>query len=87
MADVLLHLQVDAQLAVAESDVKNQVAAESDELSQAKSDDQYRLHHQRDLAQSAVLAVLTVLTVSTVLTGQPAQYSRLVLVAELLAVA
>ena len=78
MADELLHLQVDAQLAVAESDVKNQVAAESDELSQAKSDDQDRLHHQRDLAVSAVSAV-----------SSSAQYSRLapVPVAELLAVA
>ena len=71
MADVLRHLQVDVQLAVAESDAKNQVVAESDELSQAKSDDQGQLHHQRDLAQSAVLTVSTVLTV---LTGQPAQY-------------
>jgi hypothetical protein len=57
MADVLRHLQVDAQLAVAESDAKNQVAAESDGLSQAKSDDQDQLHHQRDLAESAVSIV------------------------------
>ena len=57
MADVLLRLQVDVQLAVAESDAKNQVAAESDELSQAKSDDQGRLRRQRDLAQLAVSAV------------------------------
>ncbi len=66
MADVLPRLQVDAQLAVAESDVKNQVAAESDELSQAKSDDQEQLHHQRDLAVLAVLAVPVVLAVSVV---------------------
>jgi hypothetical protein len=33
--DGLLHLQVDAQLAVAESDVKNQVVVGSDELSPA----------------------------------------------------
>jgi hypothetical protein len=40
-------------LAVAESDVKNQAVEESDELSQAKLDDQERLHHQHDLAVSA----------------------------------
>ena len=42
------------QLAVAESDAKNQVVEESDELNQAKLDDQELLHHQRDLAVSAV---------------------------------
>ena len=54
MADELRHLQVDAQLAVAESGVKNQVVEESDELNQAKLDDQELLHHQRDLAVLAV---------------------------------
>ena len=58
--DELRHLQVDAQLAVAESDAKNQVVEESDELNQAKLDDQERLHHQHDLAVSAVSAVLAV---------------------------
>ena len=48
------------QLAVAESDVKNQVVEVSDELNQAKLDDQERLHHQHDLAVSAVSAVLAV---------------------------
>ncbi len=47
-------------MAVVGSDVKNQVVAESDELSQAKSDDQEQLHHQRDLAVSAVSIVLAV---------------------------
>jgi hypothetical protein len=41
------------QLAVAESDAKNQAVEESDELSQAKSDDQEQVHHQHDLAVSA----------------------------------
>ncbi len=77
MADELLHLQADVQLAVAESDAKNQAVEESDELSQAKSDDQEQVHHQHDLAVSAVSA------------EQLAQCSRLapVPVAELLAVA
>ena len=44
-------------MAVAESDAKNQAVEESDELSQAMLDDQERLHHQHDLAVSAVSAV------------------------------
>ena len=48
------------QLAVAESDVKNQVVEVSDELNQAKLDDQERLHHQHDLAVQAVSAVSVV---------------------------
>jgi hypothetical protein len=53
MADELRHLQADVQLAVAESDAKNQAVEESDELNQAMLDDQERLHHQHDLAVSA----------------------------------
>ncbi len=52
-------------MAVVGSDVKNQVVAELDELSQAKSDDQEQLHHQRDLAVSAVSAVPVVSAVLT----------------------
>ena len=65
MADELLHLQADVQLAVAESDAKNQAVEESDELSQAMLDDQERSHHQHDLAVSAVSAVPVVSAVLT----------------------
>ncbi len=47
-------------MAVVESDVKNQVVEDSDDISQAKSDDQEQLHHQRDLAVPVVSTVLTV---------------------------